>query len=37
MARTLLTTAFVLIDRSDYQRDANVDFGAMSVERITPR
>ena len=37
LARTLLTTAFALIERGDYQRDASVDFGAMSGERNTPQ
>jgi transposase len=37
LAHKLLKIVFVVIDRGDYYRDANVDYEALSVERNAPR
>ena len=37
IAHKLLKTVFLLIERSDYYRDADTDYEALAVQRNAPR
>ena len=37
LAHKLLRIVYVMIDRGDYYRDANIDYEALSVQRNAPR